>query len=305
MNLKLPRNGKVLFRARSTANSLRRNFRGERRGRHSAFFMVIHFFQYSRIAAVSVFFFLLLAQNSFALRIVSLMPSYTEILFAVDAGEDVVGVTNFCDYPKQVKTITKVGDYLNPSLEKIYSLKPDIVFLDSSNIVAKNLENLKIKTVKIKAEKNIEDIFETINIISTKAGKKRRGEKLILDLKKVLSSLKTSKNSKTVYIDVDSGLWTCGNESYISDAVEKAGGKNIFSYVPQNYFQASLENIVKENPEYVISVSGNINDFEKHLSVRQMKFYRENKKIILDRNIFSRPSPRIIYEIKAISEALK
>ncbi|MEK7722064.1 MAG: helical backbone metal receptor, partial [Elusimicrobiota bacterium] len=112
-----------------------------------------------------------------AKRIVSLMPSYTEIIFELGAGKDLVGVSNFCNWPAESVTIEKTGDYLRPNIEKIYSLKPDTVFAgawaDASS--SKQLSSMGIKVVSLSEEKSIADIFATMRLIAAEVGLKREG----------------------------------------------------------------------------------------------------------------------------------
>ena len=260
-----------------------------------------------RIIAVACFF-MLLPQRVSALRVVSLMPSYTEIIFAVGAGDDLVGVSNFCDYPPAAALKTKVGDYFSPNPEKIYSLKPDLVFASGSSClsVGKQLSTFGIRTVCVPAESRVADIFSTIRVIARETGRKSEGEKLISTLKKSVPRRRAKYVPRRVYIDVDSGLWTCGGDSYISDAVRMAGGENVFSAERRQYFQASWERVLKENPDYILSVSGasgQLADMPLAGSLSAVK----NGRIItsIDRNIFTRPSPRLFGEIKKLSEILK
>jgi len=240
-----------------------------------------------------------LSSNSFAkgLRIISLMPSYTEIIFALGMGADLVGISNYCDYPPATEKIEKVGDYLRPNLEKIYSLKPDIVFVSEwkDSVFLKNLEKLGIKTVQIKNEKSVEDIFRTIEIISFQIKKGEEGLNLIEKMRRKIKSFDENKGKKSLYIEIDRGQWTVGKESFINDIVSRAQGENIFADVTAGYFQVPWEMVVERNPDIVILFRESKSEFLKRPLAKKIKAAK-NGKIITDIDIdcLSRPSPRVL-----------
>jgi iron complex transport system substrate-binding protein len=241
-----------------------------------------------------------------AARVVSLMPSYTEIIFALGAGGDLVGVTNFCDYPPEAASIERTGDYLRPNVEKIYSLKPDVVFAGAwaAGSTAKQLSGMGIKVVQLPAEKKVPDIFSTIRLIAAELGRKSAGEKLIKKLYAEAVPRRKERPLK-VYLEADSGGWTPGGESFLSDAVARAGGENIFAGEKKEYFQASWEEVVRRDPDAVVLMSGT----EKELLARPLAARLaavKNGRVItgMDRDAFSRPGPRLFGEIKKLNALL-
>lgn len=241
------------------------------------------------------------------MRIVSVLPSYTEILFEIGAGENIVGVSNFCDKPDAAKEIEKIGDYYTASAEKIYSLKPTIVFIQESSAsrLGDDLQKLKINAVHIQQEQTIEDIFKTIRILSEKTGHTKQGQELIERLASSMPKNISEKNKPRIYIDVDAGLWTCGKLSYLTDIVNKAGGENIFANEDKNYFQASWETLLKNPPDYILSISGNFKDFSSRPLAETMSAVKNGNVIELDRDIISRPAPSMFPLIKEINARLE
>ena len=239
-------------------------------------------------------------------RIVSVMPSYTEILFEIGAGENIVGVSNYCDRPEAAKNIEKIGDYYTASAEKIYSLKPDIVFIQESSAsrLGSDLKKLKLNAVQIPQEQTIEDIFSTIKILAENTGRGKEGQKLIERLSSSLPKNNSAEKKPKIYIDVDSGLWTCGKLSYLTDIVSKAGGENIFAGAERNYFQASWETLLKNPPDYILSISGNFKDFSSRPLADAMPAIKNGNVIELDRDIISRPSPSMFPMINEINERI-
>ena len=112
-------------------------------------------------------------------RIVSVAPSITEILFALGAGNQVVGVTTYCNYPEAAKAKPKIGGYTTPSLEAILALRPDqVIMMNNRPDVAQKLRHAGIDVVELQTE-NLAGIYESIQVISEKIGAPERGRSLI------------------------------------------------------------------------------------------------------------------------------
>lgn len=235
-------------------------------------------------------------------RVVSLMPSYTEIIFELGAGKDLVGVSNFCNWPPAAGKIEKTGDYLRPNMEKIYSLKPDTVFAgtwaDAST--SKQLSTMGVKVVSISEEKSAADILGTVRLIAAELGLRREGEKLVKKLSARMPAGLPEKPLK-VYLEADAGGWTAGGQSFLSDAVRLAGGRNIFGGEKRGYFQASWEEVLLQDPEAVILLSGTAEEFLARPMAKGLAAARTGRIITgLDRDAFSRPGPRLFGEIKKL-----
>ena len=254
-------------------------------------------------AVAAVCAFLLCGSAPRAKRIVSLLPSYTEIIFELGAGPELAGVSTFCDWPPGAREIEKVGDYLRPNLEKIYSLKPDIVFAGDwkGSSVAQDLRNAGIKVVELPEERRVEDIYRTIELIAAELDRRKEAAAAIKKIKADLKSGPAGGARPDVYLEVDEGGWTAGNASFLSDAIEKAGGKNIFSGENKGYFQASWETVVKKDPSAVILLSGTASDFARRPLAPGLTAVKNGRVFTgLDRDAFSRPGPRLAGEIKKL-----
>ena len=241
-----------------------------------------------------------------ARRVVSLMPSYTEIIFELGAGKDLVGISNFCNWPPAAGKIEKTGDYLRPNIEKIYSLKPDIVFAgtwaDSSS--SKQLSSLGVKVVSVPEEKSADEIFATVRLIASGLGLERTGEDLVRRLSALMPGKLPEKPLK-VYLEADTGGWTAGGRSFLSDAVRLAGGRNIFGGEKRGYFQASWEEVLLLDPEAVILLSGTKEEFLSRPMAGGLAAVKSGRIITgLNRDAFSRPGPRLFSEIKKLAAYL-
>jgi len=238
-------------------------------------------------------------------RVVSLMPSYTEIIFELGAGKDLVGVSNFCNWPPETAKIEKTGDYLRPNIEKIYSLKPDAVFAGAwaGASTSKQLSTMGIKVVSLPEEKDVAGIFSTIRLIAAELGRKAGGEKLVRKLTARLRPLPAVPLS--VYIEADAGGWTTGGDSFLSDAVLRGGGKNIFAGEKKGYFQASWEEVLLLRPDAVILLSGSKEEFLSRPMAKDLPAAGNGLIITgLDRDAFSRPGPRLFGEIEKLAKLL-
>ncbi|MBI4351549.1 MAG: ABC transporter substrate-binding protein [Elusimicrobia bacterium] len=258
------------------------------------------------VFALSALLLLAAALPSRAGRVVSLMPSYTEIIFELGAGKDLVGVSNFCNWPPETGKIEKTGDYLRPNIEKIYSLKPDKVFAgawaDASS--SKQLSSMGIKVVSLPEEKSAADIFATVRLIAAELGLKREGGKLVKKLSAQLAGRPPKKPLK-VYLEADTGGWTAGGRSFLSDAVRLAGGANIFAGEKKGYFQASWEEVLLLDPEAVVLLAGTEEEFLSRPMAKGLAAAKTGRIITaLDRDAFSRPGPRLFSEIKKLAAML-
>ncbi len=234
------------------------------------------------------------------------MPSYTEIIFELGAGKDLVGVSNFCNWPPEAGKLEKTGDYLHPNIETIYSLKPDAVFAggwaDAST--SKQLSSMGIKVISLPEEKSAVDIFATVRRIAAELGRRSEGEKLIKKLSAPLPG-KPSEKVLKVYLEADAGGWTAGGRSFLSDAVRLAGGNNIFGGEKKGYFQASWEEVLLLDPEAVVLLAGTEEEFLSRPMAKGLAAAKAGRIITgLDRDAFSRPGPRLFGEIKKLRTLL-
>ncbi len=233
-------------------------------------------------------------------KIVSLSPAMTEILFALNAQNLIVGVTTFCDYPEQAKNIYKVGDFSHPSLERIVGLKPDLVIvnLPEQMRIKKQLEELQIK-VFVSSPKSLDDIYREIAEIGTIVKKESVAESLISAMKKHLRPSEGGK-PKRVYIELSPRpIVTIGGQTFLNEMLEMVGGTNIFSDMKKDYPVVSQEEIIKRNPEIIILLHPHgIEDRVGWMNIEAIehrKIYRD-----FDRDCLMRPGPRLIEGFEAL-----
>jgi iron complex transport system substrate-binding protein len=197
-------------------------------------------------------------------RIVSTSPSITESLFALGLGPHVVGVSNYCEYPPQVKELPKVGTFLKPDAELIALLKPDLVILHKlPNDVADRLDALHIKYAVVDRG-GLTDAFTEIQQIGAAAGVVTQATVLVEKIRTRLEQIRTqaSKLNKPSVVFVIgrepgtlSGLILVGHDLFLNDLIEVAGGRNLIAEdSSQPYPHVSLETILRMNPDVLIDM---------------------------------------------------
>jgi ABC-type Fe3+-hydroxamate transport system substrate-binding protein len=177
----------------------------------------------------------------------------TEIIYALGAEENLVGATTFCNYPKQTKKLYKVGDFSNPSIERIVSRKPDIVIvnLPEQTRIKKELDKLNIK-IFASSPRTLNDIYEEIIEIGRIVDKKKTADSLVGYMKMHITRVDTPDRQR-VYVELSpKPLVTVGAPSYLNELLEMAGLENIFADLQKDYPVVGQEQVIKQNPDIII-----------------------------------------------------
>ncbi len=191
-------------------------------------------------------------------RVVCFAPSYAETLIELGLKDRIVGVTESSDYLEELKNVDRVGGYINPSIEKIISLEPDIVLaagFAGQRPVIRKLNELGVEVVVFEAM-GIEEIFGMVKSIGEVFGVEDRSMELVLRMREVIGNI-TGKTcclpKPSVYVEVGfKPLFTCGKGSFIHELIEIAGGKNIAGDIKKPFPQVSAEFVLSKDPEVII-----------------------------------------------------
>lgn len=194
-------------------------------------------------------------------RIISLAPSVTEMLFAIGAGTQVVGVTQFCDFPAEATQKVKVG-YANPNLESLVALEPDLIVAPQEflkpDLIGK-LEQLKIP-VFILADRTVEDVFAHIQTLGRMLDRSTEATALGMDLRQHIARIKARTQSaapvRVLYVLNSEPLITVGPGSFIDQLIGLAGGVNVAAKSATAYPRLSMEVVLQENPEILVFPTG-------------------------------------------------
>jgi iron complex transport system substrate-binding protein len=201
-------------------------------------------------------------------RIVSTTPSITELLYALGLGDRVVGVTRFCRYPPEAQQKPKIGDYINPNLEAIAALRPDLVIIQTNPVrLAEKLASVRLRSVEVNQE-NIEAIYNSIRVIGEATETAPRAAALIDSIRKGLDEVRTRAATlprvRMMFVVGRSpnrldGLIVAGRASYLNEVIDLAGGQNIFRDAVAAYPAVSLEQVIARRPEIIIDM-GDMSD---------------------------------------------
>ena len=247
-------------------------------------------------------------------RIVSLAPSVTEMLFAIGAGEHVVGVTSFCDYPPEAQAKPKVGGAF-PNLEVVLSLKPTLVLAPRDfirpDMVAK-LDQLKI-TLFILEANTIEDVLRHIQTIGRMLGRSEQADTVAGDLRRRITEIKTrtaeSTRPRVFYVLNSDPLMTAGPGSFIHQLIELAGGMNVAAGSPVAYPRLSLEEVIKQDPQVILFPIGDdegIPDREQQRWLRwtTLSAVKQNRFVRIPSVLLDRPGPRVVDGLERLAQQL-
>jgi iron complex transport system substrate-binding protein len=243
-------------------------------------------------------------------RIVSMMPSHTETLFAVGAGTSVVGVDEYSNFPKlETEKLPKTGNGFAPNLEAIAALKPDLVLTDESSgsKLVQNLEKLGI-TVYAGVAQSYNDVFAKINVIGKITNHEKNALNLITNMRNELNTIQASvaKAPKvSVYFEVDPTPYAAGSSSFIGALISKAGGINIIPEKLGPFPQISPELVISSNPSVILGAK--LEDVLKRPGWDKIAAVKAGRVLTFssqEDDAISRPGPRLSVALRALVKAI-
>lgn len=200
-----------------------------------------------------------------AKRIVSLAPNITEILYALNVEDRIVGVTNFCDFPEAAKTKPRIGGMSNPSLEAVLSLKPDLVMVTTDGNARQfeeRLRSLKMKTYVFRA-RHIADFPSELRSMGSLLGVSKKAEILARELETALAKRKSELSreqsmiqKKILFVIWPDPLIVAGSNTVINDAITMLGYENSAHRATSAYPKYSLEAVLQEPPDMIVIGKG-------------------------------------------------
>lgn len=244
-----------------------------------------------------------------ATRVISTAPNITEIIYALDQEEKLVAVSSWCDYPPEVDEKPRIGDFANPSLEKVVSHKPDMILAtpQKKTPTLDKFEQMELTVVCVHPE-NFQEFLKSIAIIGEVLGCQQRADSLILDIRREISALTPVKDSLRVYVEIYANpLMTASGSSFVGDIIEIAGGKNIAADLPQAYPTINAEKVVAADPEVIITTYPNaeVDQISDRLGWENISAVQNHKVYVdIDPNILIRPAPRVVQGIKVLNQML-
>jgi len=242
-------------------------------------------------------------------RAVSLAPNLTEDVFAVGAGDRLVGVTTYCDYPEAAKKIQKVGDTLNPNIETIVALKPQIVLVSTASQLeafSKILADNGI-AVYITNPKSLDDIFKDLAQLGDIFGTQDTAAKVVGDLTDRVATITRAAAGKMpvrVFVQISKEpLFTIGKQAFVTEIVKRARGESVTANIETAYPNLSKETALALAPDVIILSDSPDNQepndaFKDSPAVKNARVFRVNA------DLLSRPGPRLVDALEQIARDL-
>lgn len=251
-------------------------------------------------------------------RIVSLAPSNTEILFALGLGGRVVGVTTYCNYPEEAKKKEKIGGFSNPSIEKIVFLEPDLVVAASihKDLIGQ-VEQLGVPVILLDT-KSISGVLRSIQLVGRATGENQAAARLVMDLARRIDGVSRKVRSlplrgrPRVFYEVwYEPIMTAGPGSLIDDLISLAGGVNIAHDAGVAYPEYSLEFLIMRNPEVMIHSYGHADssastkeEIAKRRAWGSILAVEKGRIYFVNADLVTRPSPRIVDGLEEMAKAI-
>lgn len=247
-------------------------------------------------------------------RIISLAPNLTEIIFGLNGGDRLAGVTSYCDYPPAARDKEKVGDTIQPNIERIIALKPDLVLVSTSSQLEQlttRLDQLSIP-VYVTNPRTVQDVIASIRRIGEVVGSQEAGAALAGEMQARIESIEkqigSSKKVRVLYALQTGPLIVPGRNTFINDLLRLAGADSISSSETADYPQFSLESAIARAPEAIIAQethgAGGPSDAELKRLFAVTPAIRNNQIIRVNPDLITRPGPRIVEGLEMLANAL-
>lgn len=253
------------------------------------------------------------AFDRYPARVISAAPNVTETIFALGKGDALVGRTDFCDYPPGASSVPSIGNLMDPNLETIVELQPDVVIASThfQRDVAATLNELGIPVLYFFDPKSFEGTYEIISRIGAAIGAEAEAERVVgqmrAEVAEVLKTVEEAEHHPSVYYAIDFGQWgdfTAGGDTFLGRLLEMAGGDNIASDLEG--WSYSFEKIVEADPDLIIcSVYWDAR--ERLLTTdgyKDLRAVAEGRVYEIDNNLVDRQGPRLAEGLRALAEII-
>ena len=248
-----------------------------------------------------------------ATRIVALTPSDCEILYAIGAGDLLVGRGKYCDYPAEVLDIPAVESGSDTNIEQIVELQPQVLIMSTMSQTDEQVQQLEAAGIHVVVSdaQDIDGVYTAINMIGELVGKQDEAASVVESMQKTFDEIKANAGdgTKTIYFEVsplEYGLWTAGTGTFMDEIANMMGLKNCFSDV-EGWAGISEEQVLERNPDYILTISmyyGEGPTPEEEIASRagweNVTAVKNGKILNRQNNELSRPAPRLAEGAKAL-----
>lgn len=246
-------------------------------------------------------------------RVISLAPNLTEIIYAIGAGDRLVGNTTYCDYPEQAKSVQKVGDTLQPNVERILALRPHLIFISTSSQLeafARQLHDHGIP-VYVSDPHGLEGVIHSIENIAKLLNREQQAGELVSKLRGRMTTVEAAVKNRSpvrVFYQLSAEpLYTAGREAFVTDLINRAGGHSVTADVPEAWPRYSEESVVAAKPDAIIlPTGGSMGSANADVAdgLKKSPAVLEGRVIKIDGDLLVRPGPRAIDGLEQLARAL-
>lgn len=243
--------------------------------------------------------------------VISFSPELVEIMYAIDAGDKLIGRSLYCNYPEETSTVPDMGDLFNLNIETIVESNPDLLLLSSMVTldIADSLKNNGINVLVLDEDTSFDGVYEYINILGKVFNKEKEAENLNLKMKADIKQIQDKVENlekPTVYFIVGFGEFdsTATGDTFTSEILEMAGAIN--AAADGEKWMYNIERLVEKDPDYLLC--SNKFDSKNQIMItegyKDLTAVKENRIFEVDEDIFSRQGPRIVEAISVLAEYL-
>ncbi len=244
------------------------------------------------------------------LRVVSVGPNITELIYSLGAQEKLVGRTEYCDYPEEVLSVDTIGTLYTPDIEKILSLEPDLViastlFLEESK---KQLEDMGISVLVFHEETKLEGVYQIITTLGTVLNREKRSLEIVEDMQKriaVITEKVQQMSPVSIYYVVsygEGGDFTAGGDTFIHQILTAAGGKNVAE--ESKGWSYSVEQLLEDDPDVILVSERDYAGFIELAPYSELRAVKEGRVYTIDENLLNRQCDRNVDAIEEIAKML-
>jgi len=246
-------------------------------------------------------------------RIVSLLPSLTESVCAMQQCQRLVGVDRYSNYPASVKALPVLGGGLDPNIEGIVALKPDVVLLAASSRASSRLESLGIKVVALetRTHADVRRVLQTLGLlleVPESQGAERLWRTIDAGVSAASQSLSAKARSPRVYFEVNRGPYAAGEASFIGETLSRLGVRNVVPAALGPFPKLNPEFVVRANPDLIMIGNRSMQAMLPYPGWGSIKAVREQRICIFDvdeSDVVVRPGPRMAEAARIMARCLE
>lgn len=243
-------------------------------------------------------------------RVVSLLPSLTESICALQACDRLVGVDRYSNHPAAVRALPKVGGGIDPNIEAVVALRPDVVLMSRSSRGAERLEALGIRVVALETDTSadVRRVLERLGVLLAIPDAQRIWTAIDAGVTAAAQSLPPRVRGTRVYYEVSPGPYAAGSGSFIGDMLERLGARNIIPPDLGPFPKINPELVVRAAPDVIMIGAGNAQGLAQRPGWAGLRAVRERRVCVFDEaesDVLVRPGPRMVEAARIMADCLR